>query len=405
MKINHPDSISSIIKSINPYHYAYSKQNKKLNNYFFSLNLNVVNFIKTLEKINNTKTKFYHQLKYNKNNDDEIQKTFNRLEKLNYNRYLPSNLLNQIRMNNNEESIRKNKKYEIRKKNRIWSKLDDKFYYDITLDPGRYDPKYNLVYKRIKDVYFDRPNTSTKKIYLENSNENKEIKTKNKYKKLIIKNKNNKELKENNIFDNINRLSPVNNFSINKLNTKYKLKKKYNRNFSNTHINFNILSRTTSPKIKPNKTAFLNNTKNKGNRKIFSADIKKTNTDLDNKNGEDKEPEINRCSSCIGIHKGIVSFDKMTGRKNNVFNVLNLKEEIKNEYTPKYEITRPHIYIKKFNTRKSLKGFKKYVVGKIIRNYHFSPIDYFMFDVNAKNENDINDNENFRLYINQKYRI
>ena len=164
MKINHPDSISSIIKSINPYHYAYSKQNKKLNNYFFSLNLNVVNFIKTLEKINNTKTKFYHQLKYNKNNDDEIQKTFNRLEKLNYNRYLPSNLLNQIRMNNNEESIRKNKKYEIRKKNRIWSKLDDKFYYDITLDPGRYDPKYNLVYKRIKDVYFDRPNTSTKKI-------------------------------------------------------------------------------------------------------------------------------------------------------------------------------------------------------------------------------------------------
>ncbi len=225
MKIKHPDSISSIIKSINPYHYAYSKQSKKLNNYFFSLNLNVINFIKTLEKINNTKTKFYHQLKYNKNNDDEIQKTFNRLEKLNYNRYLPSNLLNQIKMNN-EENIRKNKKYEIRKKNRVNSKLDDKFYYDTTLDPGRYDPKYNLVYKRIKDVYFDRPNTSTKKIYLENSNENKKIKTKNKYKKLIIKDKNNKELKENNIFNNINRLSPVNSFSINKLNTKYKLKKK-----------------------------------------------------------------------------------------------------------------------------------------------------------------------------------
>ncbi len=164
--MSQPDSITSIIKSINPYHYAYSKQNKKLDNYFLSINLNVVNFLRTLEKINNTKTKLSQENKLINNNDDEIQKTFNRIEKLNFNRYLPRHLLNKRKVVdvNIEESLEKNIKNEKRKNFKIISKLDEKFYYDITLDPGRYNPKYDLIYKRIKDIHFDRPpNTCIKK--------------------------------------------------------------------------------------------------------------------------------------------------------------------------------------------------------------------------------------------------
>ena len=37
--------------------------------------------------------------------------------------------------------------------------------------------------------------------------------------------------------------------------------------------------------------------------------------------------------------------------------------------------------IKEFTLRKSLRSFKKYVVGKIIRSYHCTP-NYFIFDIN-----------------------
>ena len=50
-----PDAINNIIKTINPVHQAYSKQNKDYNKYFLSLNLDVLNFMKTLNKLTKKK--------------------------------------------------------------------------------------------------------------------------------------------------------------------------------------------------------------------------------------------------------------------------------------------------------------------------------------------------------------
>ena len=63
------DTINSIIKTINPVHQAFSKQNKDFNKYFLSLNLDVLNFVKILSNINKKKltpSKLYESL-YKKN--------------------------------------------------------------------------------------------------------------------------------------------------------------------------------------------------------------------------------------------------------------------------------------------------------------------------------------------------
>lgn len=108
LRRNFSDSISSIIKSIEPIHYAYSKQNKDLNKYFLTINLNVINFIRTLDQLSGTKTNFYHNDKKNKKSktnrymfDEDIKKTINRLERMNYNKYLPRTIYNKININNN----------------------------------------------------------------------------------------------------------------------------------------------------------------------------------------------------------------------------------------------------------------------------------------------------------------
>ena len=127
----------------------------------------------------------------------------------------------------------------------------------------------------------------------------------------------------------------------------------------------------------------------------------KNNSEIEKKDEEEKkENGLNRCRSYTGVCRGIISFDKMTGRDNNIFNINN---DVKNIYFPNYETIRPHLNIKKFSTKKSLKSFKKYAVGKIIRNYHFSPIDYFIFDINTRKEDDCNDN--FLSFIGEKYKL
>ena len=88
MRRNYSDSIFQIIKTIKPVHYAfaYSKQNKDYNKHFLSLDLNVINFFKNLDKINKTNTNFHqNDFKKIKNYkyivDGEIHKNLNLLEK------------------------------------------------------------------------------------------------------------------------------------------------------------------------------------------------------------------------------------------------------------------------------------------------------------------------------------
>ena len=434
MRRSFSDSISSIIKTIEPIHYAYSKQNKDLNKYFLTINLNVINFIRALDKLNKTKTNFYHnniKNKKNKNNrymfDEDIQKTINRLERMTYNKYLPRTVYNKNNVYNNtnnieeeEEITEKDRKKEEDKikKLKILSKLDDKYYNGITLDPGRYDPKYNLIFKRTKDIFIG----TAKKYNINNNiektkessnnvkNTTNKILFKNKaniinYKKLIIKKKENnkKYLKSN------NKANKNNTFYKNKYKT-FRLSSKPVRNSLSQklfNLNSNIQSRVMSPKIKSSSLIALsktpNNVKEIKNKKIFSAKMKNINIDLENKNEEDeqeKNKENNRCSSSLGFNNRIFSFDKMLGRNKNLFII---KQNTKNEYTPKYDITRPYMYVKKFTNTTSLQGFKKYAISKIIRHYQFSPKDYFIFDINSKKEKEINND--FLEIIHKKYQL
>ena len=417
MKDDFCDSISTIIKSINPFHYTYSKQNKNINKNYFYFNLNVINFMKILDKIKNYKANFNPKENQLKNNDEykfdeDIQKTLSLLEKINYNKYLPRSLLNQMKINNNidEISIEKGKKNEnkenIIKKLKFISKLDEKYYKGITLDPGRYDPKYNLIYRRMKDVFIGRPKTSNKK-NLKYKNENNDIKkieniniksvknilSKAKYKKLTIKKENNKK----SFFpNNMNKFFPQKKIYFNRFSSK-------NSNRISFNLNSNIQSRSLSPKIKNNSFISFNKILNKNNyiefrnKKKFSSKI----NNIENKNEEEeKNREKNRCYSNVQFNNKIISFDKMPGRKKDLFII---KHETINEYSPKFEATRPYMYVKNFTTNKSLQSFKKYAVGKIIRNYHFSPNDYFIFDINSKKKNEINND--FLTIINEKYKL
>ena len=160
------DTINSIIKTINPVHQAFSKQNKDFNKYFLSLNLDVLNFVKILSNINKKKltpSKLYESL-YKKNEtnkyvyEQDIQKTFNKLKKMKDNKYLPKNLLEKFKFKFIDlDKPKKEKKKVLHDdqnlkyiKNKI--KVNDNFYYEITLDPGRYDPKYNLIFKKTPNV-------------------------------------------------------------------------------------------------------------------------------------------------------------------------------------------------------------------------------------------------------------
>ena len=58
------------------------------------------------------------------------------------------------------------------------------------------------------------------------------------------------------------------------------------------------------------------------------------------------------------------------------------------DYHPKYDITRPHIPATLFKHSFDYNKFKKYITGKIIRSYCFTPDKYFIFEINKSLEND-----------------
>ena len=428
MRRNYSDSIFQIIKTIKPVHYAfaYSKQNKDYNKHFLSLDLNVINFFKNLDKINKTNTNFHqNDFKKIKNYkyivDGEIHKNLNLLEKKIYAKYLPRTILNKMNIINNDEEEehlengKKTKNVENKiKKLKFISKLDERYYNGITLDPGRYDPKYNLIYKRTKDVFIGRPKTS----YINhNNNEINYENTKEKKNLHNLKTKLIEDIKDNKTVYNkryINNTNYKKNNNIIKSSSQYNFKtsrfsrssmNRFNIVFNkNTYKNNNIHSRALTPKINSislKKNPKKNNYNKYRNNKIFSSAKKKNiNLDLENKNEEEKNKEMERNKSSKGILTKMFSFDKMMGRRKDLFII---RENTKNVYTPKYDIIRPYMYVKQFVNKINLKGYKKYAVGKIIRNYGFSPKEYFIFDINSKRQNEINDD--FLNFINEKYKL
>ena len=446
-----PDAINSIIKTINPVHQAFSKQNKDYNKYFLSLNLDVLNFMKTLNKITKKKvTSSLFDTLYKKNDtnkfeyEKDILKTFNKLKKMKNNKYIPEDLSDKFKFKFDEINKAKKKNVKNNTKNqRNKSKVNDNFYYGITLDPGRYDPKYNLIFKRIPDVYFDKnkynilkeDELSTTNINNDQSLKENEIKKENETnKENINKEKNNVEDNFKNKFrkinakgrnkeqqliylsdidktrkDNISKIiSP--NTSINNQNPNIKIfyssminfqPNKINKILSPTfhNINLRILNKSHNSSFYPNQ--------NKKNTKIFSSDLQSPNffhfpPNNYNTYFEEKEKAIiNRCKSGKISNIKIFSFNKMKGRKKNLFGGKELSRS--SIYNPSYEFVTPKQIKMKIRYEK-MQNFKKYAVNKIIRNYYcFSPNNYFIFDINNK-KNKTND-KNYIINLKKNYNI
>jgi len=74
-----------------------------------------------------------------------------------------------------------------------------------------------------------------------------------------------------------------------------------------------------------------------------------------------------------------IVFNKMPGRDRNVVIMPNCRDV---DYSPNYEIIRPHAPEITFKNRFDLNKFKKFMTGKIIRSYCLTPDKYFVFEIN-----------------------
>ena len=399
-----PDTINTLIKTINPMHSSFSRQNKELNDYFLSFNLDIFNFMKTLNKLHKRqKSPSIYETLFKKNDtkyiyDKDIQKTFFKLRNMPDNKYIPKELMDKFEFKFDKDKNEKNKEKKMYIQNKVEKvknkiKISDDFLNEITLAPGRYDPKYNLIYKKTPDIYFEK----NKHIIL-NDLVSSKIDNEKKFGEINKKGKNFLSLND------IDKLEKIDNKIISS-SLKMKTPNQNKKNFSASMTNFKT-NKLIQPNLKLlNKTQRSNFTSKINLKKSYkNSSLYLLNNDLNffsNKNNNkfiSEKKVLKRSKSCENSNKKIFSFNKMLGRKKNLFGIkaINISDLIFPK-KPKREIFSPR-EIKLKLKKERFQNFKKYAVNKIIRNYNcFSPRDYFIFDINEKNK------KNDKKYINNIY--
>ena len=396
-----PDAINSIIKTINPVHQALSRQNKLYNKYFLSFNSDISNFMKILNRLHKRKEapSLYETL-FKKNEtkyayEQDIHKTFKELRNMNTNKYIPKDLIDKFKFDMGVEEkyqkkkiFRKNKNKEM--KNKI--KFNDNYIHEIYLAPGRYDPKYNLIFKKTPNIYFDKSKKQKSSEIVLSKNEDE--KENEKFKKTNPKEKNNCNEKNVISFNRTDKFKKINPRMI-PLNLKNDINQ-YTKIFSASVINFKsnklLQNKINNVNLKVfDKTLTSNfSQKNNLNKKNKISSLYLRNNDfnyISNKknntfNGE--KMTLNTCKSSKNSNKKTFSFTKTRSRNKN----LSELKEISTSYinSPKSGIYSPKEIRLKLENKK-FQNFKKYAVSKIIRHYkNFSPKDYFIFDINMKNK-------------------
>ena len=420
MKFNkEKDNIISIVKSLRPINYLYSKQNKDFDKYFRSSSL------KGLIKQINSKPTFNEFLapgesleemdnKKNTFMDVNFKSTFNYIEELSNLKNLPMTLASKSyykrsRYNNNYENssnnkFKKKKLLVEEKKKRLEkiSQIKNSGDAEITLDPGRYHPNYDFIKRRYPCAYLGKPKIKEDSFQKEeketiDKEENKENDPEN-------TNSNNENENENDTSNqNINLYKNKNNFkdtSANKTiqfnrNTKYKKTKKMNFSSPNFYsmkkgktsskniINKYVLKQINKSKEHNSATSCTNNLDLSKSQKI-NGQIKIIKEQNNNRRNKKK---TNRTSSVENLRCPII-FDRMPGRDRSINFMDGGKDACRSNYNPDYEIIRPHIPSTIFKCKRKFENYKKYITGKIIRSYCYSPDNYFVFEI--KNNKDSN---------------
>ena len=369
-----PDTINTLIKTINPVHEALSKQNKELNGYFLSFNLDVANFMKTLNKIyKRQKAPSLYDTLYKKSDtkyiyDKDIQKTFNKLRNMQENKYIPKELIDKFKFKFDKDIKEKNKEKKIFRKNKIDEmknkiKIADDFLNEITLAPGRYNPKYNLIYKKTPDIYFQKNKNIILNDLISAKNDDKKYRRENgklnnlkkKFNKINQKDNNNNKNRKN--FLILNDIDKSDNFKkkdkrIISSNFMNNINNKNKKNFSTSMTNLK-----TNKLIQPN-MKLLNKTHSSNS--FHTINLKKNyknsslyllNNDLNyisnkfNNAFISKKIVIKRSKSYNNYNnsnKKILSFNKMKGRKLDLFGTKEInRSDLVTLKRPKRELFSP----------------------------------------------------------------
>ena len=365
------DFTMSVIKSLKPIDFSYSRQSKEYEKYFSGSNLkDLLKSVNRKAKTNNSiynNPLFFDQTKNDTNFINiNIKSSFSYITDLSSLNNFPISMVKKRK--NYEEYVAKMNLFhelfyitkeklvdsEFRKKRgeRIKKKYESQNLHgeeETTLDPGKYYPKYDIVQRRYPIAFLGI----------------KEEENKNNLKKRVKKD-NTKKIK-NDYYEpgkelNEQKLNYKNYRKINPYSTLYK------SNSENDILNIdNIDINSININNKTNNTFYIKNNGKNNNYRI-----------MNNK-------RLIRTSSNENINKVKcpIIFNKMPGRDRKV-----VVEPYFNEvyYSPNYDITRPHVPATIFKHTLDTQKFKKYMTGKIIRSYCYTPDNYIVFELNKNKD-------------------
>ena len=425
------DNIITIIKTLKPIKNIYSKQNKDFDKYFHGLSLKYLVDHMKIQKKYNPYLNPGESLDEPDNNsimNINFKSTFNYLDELNKVKSLPTikKISNNIKIIKNKTKGKKNKKILEKKKQDEISNLVRKKMWDenVTLDPGRYYPKYDYIRKKIPCAFIGKPKITEEDYIIQNEEKKEETEKKIKKEKINIQEK--KEENDNINNKDIKNANPKNKIILNESDSSKILLDKINSNLdspkkNNMNNRSNILYPSANKKMKisqktdkfsssiikhQNTASSWSNTLELDSSKKLSEQYKtrdnNRNISLENSSKfnyystqkinfkTNKRYSLKNMS--MSNLKCPIIFDKMQGRDE--LDELDKKSKAvyRINYNPDYNALRPHIPTIKFKSVRQYQDFKKYINGKIIRSYWYNPQQYFVFEYKENKENDMNGN-------------
>ena len=425
------DNIITIVKTLQPIKNIYSKQNKDFDKYFHGLSLKYLVDHMKIQKKYNPYLNPGESLDEPDNNsimNINFKSTFNYLDELNKVKSLPTikKISNNIKIIKNKTKGKKNKKILEKKKQDEISNLVRKKMWDenVTLDPGRYYPKYDYIRKKIPCAFIGKPKITEEDYIIQNEEKKEETEKKIKKEKINIQEK--KEENDNINNKDIKNANPKNKIILNESDSSKILLDKINSNLdspkkNNMNNRSNILYPSANKKMKisqktdkfsssiikhQNTASSWSNTFELDSSKKLSEQYKtrdnNRNISLENSSKfnyystqkinfkTNKRYSLKNMS--MSNLKCPIIFDKMQGRDE--LDELDKKSKAvyRINYNPDYNALRPHIPTIKFKSVRQYQDFKKYINGKIIRSYWYNPQQYFVFEYKENKENDMNGN-------------
>ena len=425
------DNIITIVKTLKPIKNIYSKQNKDFDKYFHGLSLKYLVDHMKIQKKYNPYLNPGESLDEPDNNsimNINFKSTFNYLDELNKVKSLPTikKISNNIKIIKSKTKGKKNKKILEKKKQDEISNLIRKKMWDenVTLDPGRYYPKYDYIRKKIPCAFIGKPKIKEEDYIIQNEEKKEETEKKIKKGKINIQEK--KEENDNINNKDIKNANPKNKIILNESDSSKILLDKINSNLdspkkNNMNNRSNILYPSANKKMKisqktdkfsssiikhQNTASSWSNTLELDSSKKLSEQYKtrdnNRNISLENSSKfnyystqkinfkTNKRYSLKNMS--MSNLKCPIIFDKMQGRDE--LDELDKKSKAvyRINYNPDYNALRPHIPTIKFKSVRQYQDFKKYINGKIIRSYWYNPQQYFVFEYKENKENDMNGN-------------